>query len=195
MLKNPLDAFYAQMIDFQICRNSEIISVQKGLKNTENNTNKKYIGFYPDVDVQIGDILTNLNSNIKYFIVDIDTTTWKGNVAQIKAYYQTTPLLNQQQNSTVYNISNATNSIIGNQQNAILNSSSFGIDDLKQLIELYGNSDKQQLYELSSQLQQLLDKDDFHKSKLSKFSNLIAKHSWLPTAIAQIISAFIQMPH
>ena len=57
---------------------------------------------------------------------------------------------------------------------------------------IFGADDTQQLYELSAQLQDLLEKDDFHKSKLSKFSNLIAKHSWLPTAIAQIISAYLQ---
>ena len=118
-----------------------------------------------------------------------------GEISAIKAFYQTRPPIEQPSTSTVFNINSASNSIIGNQQSAILNNSSFNIDDLQKLIELYGADDKQQLYELSAQLQDLLEKDDFHKSKLSKFSNLIAKHSWLPTAIAQIIAAFIQMPH
>lgn len=192
-MDNPFNYFKKFAIDFQICRNSQIISTLKGLKNTEQGSGKKYIGFDPGTDVQIGDIL--INSNINYYVIDVDTSTWQGEISSVNAYYQTTPPINSQTNSTIYNIQSAPNSIIGSQQSAIINNSSFNIDDLKELIELYGADDKQQLYELSTQLQDLLEKDDFHKSKLSKFSDLIAKHSWLPTAIAQIIAAFIQMPH
>lgn len=191
-MHNPLNSFRNNMVDFQIFRNSELISTVKGLKNTEKSTNKKYVGFYPDTNILIGDILSIPNSSIKYFVIDVDTATYMGEIYQIKAYYQTTPPAEQQSNSTVYNISNASNSIIGNQQSAIINNSSFNIDDLKELIKLYGANDKKQLYELTSLLEQILKKDDFHKSKLSKFSDLIAKHSWLPTAIAQIISAYLQ---
>lgn len=189
-MNNPLVHFKNSMIDFEIYRNSQLLSTTKGLKNSWEG--KVFIEFFPDVDIQIGDIL--INSNIKYYIIDVDTQTWMGQISAIKAFYQTKPPV-ENNNSITYNIGTASNSIIGNQQQAILNNSAFNIDDLKQLIELYGGSDKSQLYELSSQLQQLLEEDDFHKSKLSKFSDLIAKHSWLPTAIAQIISAFIQIPH
>lgn len=188
-----LSHFRNSMIDFQLFRNSELVSTLKGLKNVENNTNKKLIQFDPETDIQVGDVL--VNSNINYYITDIDTQSWMGRIDSIMAYYQTTPPIEKQPSSTVYNIGTASNSIIGNQQQAILNNSSFDIEDFKELIELYGGNDKKELYELSSQLQQLLDKDDFHKGKLSKFSDLIAKHNWLPLAIAQILSAFIQMPH
>ena len=191
-MANPLNHFQSMMIDFQVVRNSNLISTVKGLKNTEQGTNKKYIGFYPDIDIQIGDVLSTPNSDIKYFVVDIDTATYMGEIYQIKAYYQNTSPVVNQTSSTVYNISNASNSIIGNQQSAIINNSSFNIDDLKELVELYGTNDKEQLYELTSLLEQTLKEDDFHKSKLSKFGDLIAKHSWLPTAIAQIISAYLQ---
>lgn len=186
---NPLNSFRNQMIDFDIYRNSALINTVKGLKNTEKGTNRKFIGFFPDVDIQIGDIF--INSGIKYYVTEVDTQTFKGETFAKKAYY-TTSISKSQPNSTVFNINNASNSIIGNQQSAILNNSHFNIDDLKQLIEIYGENDKQQLYELTSLLKDSLDKDDFHKSKLSKFSDLIAKHSWLPTAIAQIISAYLQ---
>lgn len=186
---SPLDSFQDRMINFDIYRNQNFIFSTKGLKNIENNTNKRYIGLYPFVEIQIGDVL--INSNIKYYIVDIDTQTWQGQVCQLKAYYQTTPPNNQQSNSITYNINNASNSIIGNQQSAIINNSNFSIEDLKQLVELYGNNDKQQLNELVSSLTESLKKDDFHKGKLSKFGDLIAKHAWLPTAIAQIIAGYL----
>lgn len=190
-MNNPLNSFVDQMIAFEIYRNSQLISTAKGLKNSYQG--KVFINFFPDVDIQVGDVL--IHHNFKFYIIDIDTQTWDGEISSIKAFYQTTPPVEQQPISTVYNIGTASNSIIGNQQQAILNNSSFGINDLKQLIELYGNEDKQQLYELSSQLQELLNQDCFRKNNLSKFSDLIAKHSWLPTAIAQIISTFIQLPH
>ncbi len=193
-MANPLNHFRNMMIDFKISRNSQVLYTLKGLKNCDKDTHKKYIGFYPDADIQIGDVLSVPNSSVKYFVIDIDTSIYSGKIYQLKAYYQNSAPT-AENSSTVYNITNSPNSIIGNQQQAILNNSSFNIDDLKELIELYGANDKQELYELSSQLQELLKNDDFHKSKLSKFSDLIAKHSWLPVAIAQIISAFIQMPH
>ena len=187
---NPLEHFRDQMIKFEIYRNSNLINVAKGLKNKEVNGGKKFIGFFPDIDIQVGDVL--INSNIKYYIVDIDTSTYYGEVYQIKAYYQTNSPTEQQTNSTVYNIGNAPNSIIGNQQSAIINNSNFNISDFDNLIEANGGNDKKELYQLSAQLQELLEKDNFHKGKLSKFSDLIAKHSWLPLAIAQLLSAYLQ---
>ena len=62
------------------------------------------------------------------------------------------------------------------------------------MIEQYGSNDKEQLYELANTLEQSLQKDEFQKSKLSKFGDLIAKHSWLPAAIAQIVCTFISKP-
>ena len=188
MLTNPLNHFVEQMVEFEIYRNSQFISKTKGLKTSSQG--KTFVEFFPDVDVQAGDILKL--ANISFYVVNTDIQTWMGEISAIKAYYQTTPPIEQSSNSTVFNISNASNSIIGNQQQATLNNSSFNIEDLKQLIELYGNNDKQQLYELSSELEQLLKKDDFHKSKLSKFSDLIAKHSWIALSIAQIIAGYLQ---
>ena len=188
-MNNPLNSFKRHMIDFEIYRNANLIATVKGLKNTENGTNRKYINFYPDADIQIGDIL--INSGIKFYIVDIDTQTWQGSITSKKAYYQTT-IPNNQPLSTVFNINNASNSIIGNQQSAIFNNSSFDFEDFKHLIELYGNNDKQQLYELTSLLKESIDKDDLHKSNLAKFGDLIAKHSWLPLAISQILAGWLQ---
>lgn len=188
-MNNPLDAFIDHMIEFEVYRNDVFVFKTKGLKNTEKNTNRCYVGFYPFTQIEVGDVLVSFG--IKYYIVDIDTQTWQGQISQIKAYYQTTLPTSNTSNSTIFNISNAQNSIIGNQQSAIVNNSSFSLENLKELIELYGNNDKQQLYELTSSLEELLKKDEFHKSKLSKFGDLIAKHAWLPTAIAQIIAGYL----
>lgn len=188
---NPLNSFKRQMIDFQIYRNSALIDTVKGLKNTEKGSNKKFIGFFPDVDIQIGDFLMIPNTSVKYSIIDVDTSTYMGEIYQLKAYYQTAPA-EAKQPSVTFNVNSSPNSIFGTQASAIINNPSFSLNDLDSLIESNGGVDKKELYQLSSQLQELLEKDEFHKSKLSKFSDLIAKHSWLPLAIAQVISAYLQ---
>lgn len=188
---NPLNSFRNQMIDFDIYRNAALINTVKGLKNTEKGTNRKFIGFFPDVDIQIGDVVKTPNTNISYSIIDVDTSTYMGEIYQLKAYYQTAPVETKQAPIT-FNVTGSPNSIFGTQASAIINNPYFNISDFDNLIETHGGNDKKELYQLSSQLQELLEKDDFHKSKLSKFSDLIAKHSWLPTAIAQIISAYLQ---
>lgn len=188
---NPLNHFISQMIEFQIYRNSVLIDTVKGLKNTEKGSNKKFIGFFPDVDIQIGDFLMVPNTSIKYSIIDVDTSTYMGEIYQLKAYYQTAPA-EAKQPSVTFNVNSSPNSIFGTQASAIINNPSFNISDFDSLIESNGGTDKKELYQLSSQLQELLEKDKFHKSKLSKFSDLIAKHSWLPLAIAQVISAYLQ---
>lgn len=188
---NPLNHFISQMIEFQIYRNSVLIDTVKGLKNTEKGSNKKFIGFFPDVDIQIGDFLMVPNTSIKYSIIDVDTSTYMGEIYQLKAYYQTAPA-EAKQPSVIFNVNSSPNSIFGTQASAIINNPSFNISDFDSLIESNGGTDKKELYQLSSQLQELLEKDEFHKSKLSKFSDLIAKHSWLPLAIAQVISAYLQ---
>lgn len=188
---NPLNHFISQMIEFQIYRNSVLIDTVKGLKNTEKGSNKKFIGFFPDVDIQIGDFLMVPNTSIKYSIIDVDTSTYMGEIYQLKAYYQTAPA-EVKQPSVTFNVNSSPNSIFGTQASAIMNNPSFNISDFDSLIESNGGTDKKELYQLSSQLQELLEKDEFHKSKLSKFSDLIAKHSWLPLAIAQVISAYLQ---
>ncbi len=188
---NPLNSFKRQMIDFQIYRNSALIDTVKGLKNTGKGSNKKFIGFFPDVDIQIGDFLMIPNTSVKYSIIDVDTSTYMGEIYQLKAYYQTAPA-EAKQPSVTFNVNSSPNSIFGTQASAIINNPSFSLNDLDSLIESNGGVDKKELYQLSSQLQELLEKDEFHKSKLSKFSDLIAKHSWLPLAIAQVISAYLQ---
>ena len=188
---NPLNHFISQMIEFQIYRNSVLIDTVKGLKNTEKGSNKKFIGFFPDVDIQIGDFLMVPNTSIKYSIIDVDTSTYMGEIYQLKAYYQTAPA-EAKQPSVTFNVNSSPNSIFGTQASAIINNPSFNISDFDSLIESNGGTDKKELYQLSSQLQELLEKDEFHKSKLSKFSDLIAKHSWLPLTIAQVISAYLQ---
>lgn len=193
-MRNPLDSFKEHMLNYNLVRNNNLITTVKGLPNTEKGTNRKFIALYPEIDIQINDILINTTTNIKYIILDIDSSSYKGTIFQKKAYYQTSTYIESQSNTSTtynYNISNPQNSIIGNQEFATINNKSFNIDELKKLIELYGDNDKAKLYQLASELEKAIHNDNIKKGILSQFSDLIAKHSWLPLAIAQILSAFI----
>src|SRR5699024_7670552 len=123
---NPLNSFKRQMIDFQIYRNSALIDTVKGLKNTEKGSNKKFIGFFPDVDIQIGDFLMIPNTSVKYSIIDVDTSTYMGEIYQLKAYYQTAPA-EAKQPSVTFNVNSSPNSIFGTQASAIINNPSFSL--------------------------------------------------------------------
>lgn len=193
-MQNPLDNFKEHMITFNLIRNNDLITSVKGLPNTEKNTNRKYIALYPETDIQVNDILINDTTNIKYVILDLDVSSYRGNIFQKKAYYQTSTYRQSQNNTSNtyhYNINNPQNAIIGNQEFATISNSSINFDEFKKLIELYGKDDKPQLYHLSYELEKAIQNDNIKKGMLSHFSDLISKHSWLPLAIAQIISAFI----
>ena len=82
-MKHSLNHFQKSMIDFELSRNSQIISTIKGLKTSYEG--KNFIEVAPNTDIQVGDILTN--SNINYYIDSIDTQTWKGQIQAIKAFY------------------------------------------------------------------------------------------------------------
>ncbi len=93
---------------------------------------------------------------------------------------------NSQQNRSVSNISIGTisgPSIIGNQQNATLN---FGtnVEDIAQLIAGKPASDMPQLCELVAELKRIEESGEkLEKGKLSKFSDLLKKHSDLLVAL------------
>ena len=68
-MNNPLESFRRNMIDFEIYRDGKLISTSKGLKNSYQG--KDFIQFFPDVDVQPGDILKcrNINFYITNYII------------------------------------------------------------------------------------------------------------------------------
>ena len=89
--------------------------------------------------------------------------------------------------NNTFNISNC--SINGAVQNTgtINIGSQISLDDIKELIEKYGNEDKQQLNELLEELKSAEKFEIYKKGMLAKFGDLLAKHSWLTGALAQYI--------
>ena len=184
-----LNAFRGSMLDCEIIRNGITISTHKGLIFDTKDHN--VIKFEPNsnIDIQIGDDIYCPLKDKHYIIINKEISTFRGQVYSINAYFEnnfTKPISN-----TTFNTYNPTNSIIGNQQIATINITE-SFKNLNDMIAKYGNEDKPYLNELVDILKSELNNNQINKSKLSKFSELIAKHSWLPLCISQIIAAWLQ---
>jgi len=175
------------MVDCEIFRNNVKIATYKGMINDSKEHN--YISFDPDVDVQINDDIFCPLKKKHYIITNTDIALFGGKQHRLDAYFDNNFM--QAQTTTVFNTYNPSNSIIGSQQNATINISD-SFNNLEKLINDNGGNDRKELFELENLLKQQLDTNQLNKGFLSKFSHLLAKHSWLPMAIAQIISAWIQ---
>lgn len=184
-----LSAFRSSMLDCEIIRNKIKIATYKGLISDTKDYNM--ISFEPNsnVDIQIGDDIYCPLKKKHYIITNVETTTFMGQIHSIDAYFENS--FKQSISNITFNTYNPSNSIIGNQQNVILNITE-SFNNLDKLIDNNGNEDKSRLNELSSVLKSELSSNQINKTKFSKFSDLIAKHSWLPLAISQIIAAWIQ---
>lgn len=175
------------MVDCEIFRNSVKIATYKGMINDSKEHN--YISFDPDVDVQINDDIFCPLKNKHYIITNTDIALLGGKQHRLDAYFDNN--FTQTHTTTVFNTYNPNNSIIGSQQTATINISN-SFNNLDKLINNNGGTDKEELFELKTILKQQLDSNQLNKNSLSKFSDLIAKHSWLVSAISQIIAAWIQ---
>lgn len=175
------------MVDCEIFRNNIKIATYKGMINDSKEYN--YISFDPDVDVQVNDDIFCPIKNKHYIITAIDIALFGGKQHRLDAYFDNN--FTAKQATTVFNTYNPNNSIIGSQQTATINISD-SLNNLDKLINDNGGTDKEKLFELKDTLKQQLDSNQLSKSSLSKFSDLIAKHSWLVLAISQIIAAWIQ---
>ncbi len=185
-----LDDFLShQGIQYKIIRNNTIIANEiKGLPNHETNTNKKYIGFKPTVDIQYGDCLIGPTGQ-RIYVVDTDVAYFGGEPFQLKAYYQTesehlNPASNQ---NVIYNISNVSSSVIGTGNVATI-SYTENLQNLKKTIEDVGSPDKEELQQIISLLELVVeDKIPAKKGLLSKFRDILAKHSWLIPQLTKIM--------
>lgn len=174
------------MVDCDVIRNNVKIATCKGLINDTKDHN--FISFDADADIQVGDDIYCPIKRKHYIITNTDIALFCGKEHRLDAFFESNFSKPQ---TTIFNTYNPNNSIIGNQQNATININE-AFDNLNNMINQYGNNDKIKLFELSNSLKSELNKNQINKSSFQKFSDLIAKHSWLPLAIAQVIGSWIQ---
>ncbi|CDN37054.1 hypothetical protein [Bacillus thuringiensis] len=90
--------------------------------------------------------------------------------------------------STVFNIQQATNSILGNQQHASINQTTINFESLKELVASKGEADNPEIQELIALLQNHLEQNTpLEKGMLSRFGDVLAQHPWLSNPLGQWI--------
>jgi len=105
--------------DFDIQRAEASAGTARGLRNHESATGKAYIGFFPDTDVKVGDVLVASISSDEFRVIDVGSDIIHGGVLQIKAFTESEGAYQQriaQSQSSSINVGTMTNSAI--QQNS-----------------------------------------------------------------------------
>lgn len=175
-------------IKFKVERNGSVISELKGLPNHEKSTSQKYIGFMPDSDVQSDDWLIN-PANERLYVTDTVTDFFHQQKSQLKAYYQTVTEHNAkpERATAIFNIENATNSVIGMQSTVTMNINS-SIQEAKEQIASSNSNDKEELQQIISLLEMVVNNQvPAQKGLLSKFASVIQKNSWITSPISSIL--------
>lgn len=179
-------------IMYSIERNSKIISEHKGLINTEQSTGKRYIGFYPDVDIQTGDFVTNPFGD-KYYVSNREIQTFTGKPHQLKCYiisiaeYEKLSL----PTTATFHIENAYGSVIGTQTNVTLNYND-SIQRAKEQIASIDSPDKQELQQIISLLEMVINNQvPPQKGLFSKFSAVMERNSWITGTISSTLLSWL----
>lgn len=176
--------------EFTVIRGGTEIRDLRGVRNSEQEPHREYVGFYPDADVQEGDVLRSKVSQELLHVVEAKPDVVAGRLFQRKAYYLTEKELKRQsqsqQPSTIYNIGTATGSIIGNQQVAALNLSE-SPQAIRQLISESDSMDKEELYQLVEQLTAVLEgTQQAKRGVLGRFSEVIQRNAWITGPLATL---------
>lgn len=183
------NAFHNSMLDCEIIRNNTKIATYKGLINDTKDYNMICFEPNPEPNIKIGDDIYCPMKKKHYLVTNIDINTFNGQPHSFDVYFENN--FSKPISTVTFNTYNPTSSIIGNQQYATLNITE-SFNNLDNLINSNGGEDKTRLNELSSILKFELSSNQINRTKLSQYSDLIAKHSWLFMAITQIIAAWIQ---
>jgi len=177
--------------DFEIIRNEERRTI-KGIKHIHKETQRNYISFYPDTDIKTGDRVIRKVSGDEWVIIEIDFEMVDGEVFSVDAYYETNFERGKLQPQAInYTFHNSSNIIAGSQSAATMN---INIVKIEAEIEEKGGSDKEGLLAMVVEIKQAFEKQDaLPKGSLSRFSEMLERHSWITGSLVQLLgSAAIQ---
>lgn len=177
---------------YTVERESQIIQQNVlGLPNTEKSSGKKYIGFRPNSDIKAGDCLIN-PSGERVYVIDLLTHFVFQQPYQLKAYYQTEyAKRSSNQTSTIFNIQNATGSVIGTQSVVNMNYND-SLATIKEQIKLSNSNDKEELTQIINLLEMIVNNQvPAQKGILSKFSAVLERNSWITGSIASALLGWL----
>ena len=170
---------------FQIERSKTIIGEAHGFFCGKNYPNT--IQLIENTEIKNGDWLIDSTTGQRYYSVDTHPIVIHGVPSNWMVKYQTENQYNSSRNSssTIFNIQSVNGtSVIGNQEKVVLNVIS-SLSDIEQLIHSLPDSDKAKANELLAELHKTESSNHpvLVEGALSKFSDLIKKHSDLLTAV------------
>lgn len=149
------------------------------------------IHFYPDSDIRPNDIINLISTNENFYIIDVKSLYFLKKIDSLEAKYLTETEFknrnteNQSTNkpTTIFNITNANNSVIGTNPVGNYN---FGFTGIEKLIEKKSTN----IHEFDAFLAVLkntLETERCPKGIMANFSDLLKKHSWLSSPVAQLL--------
>lgn len=176
---------------FSVERSGTISHELMGIKNKEKNSNKKYVGFQPGSDVQLGDWLIN-EANDRFQVIEVETDFFQGAQNQLKAFFQTKQEMKISNNSpTSFHIGNAYGSVIGTQAVVNMNYQA-AIPALREQISKSDSCDKEDLDKIIDLLQMVLDGQvPASKGLFSKFSGALERNSWITGSLASTVLTWL----
>ena len=183
-IQSGLKAARSRANDLIIIRNGKEVGTVKGFVCGKDYPNT--IQTLEPTEIYDGDILKLLNK--EYLIVDAQPKIHENVLCYYMAKFKS-----ESENSNIsntFNIGTVHNSIVGNQQNAVMNFEN-SITNLRD-IDSQKSEDKEQLEKFANYLEALLENNDkIEKSNFEKFSDLLAKHSDIALAIGNTIFQWI----
>lgn len=180
------DFIKANGIPFVVRRGGVIVATEQGLDNNENG--KNYIGFFPEADVKDGDELVFPDGRVIY-VYDVAPLYVGKSINLLRAFYKTKNEMAAEatHSQTVFNITSATNSVIGN-----FNSVTMTIREMREKAEHDGGADKAELQEIISILEKILvGQQPPQKGVFQRFSNCMERNSWITGAIASAVVGWL----
>ena len=192
-MRNPLESIIKRSGSmYSIARSNSSVTPVQGMINREQSTGKRYIGFLPCTDVQVGDLLTNPSGD-RFYVIDRETATFQGHPHELRCFIETEAEHRKKEltSGPVFNIGSATGSIIGTQVHASLNYSD-SINQMKEQVLSSDSPDKEDLQQLLSLLEMLVnDRIPAQKGMLSKFSAVMERNSWITGAISSTLLGWL----
>lgn len=192
-MQNVLESFLKTMgINYLVKRKGCDDRFEKGLINREQDTGRAYIGFVPGKDIAVGDILENPAGDL-FYVIELQTQFFQGEPHQLKAYYQTEVerKSSSQPSQSIFNIGTAYGSVIGNENQAVINYNS-SVQDLKEKVEQSESPDKESMEKIVTLLEMVVNNQvPPSKGLFSKFSDVMERHSWLSSSVAGTILAWL----
>lgn len=161
------------------------------------NVQPKMIFIYDEtLPVEEGDKITRKlsNGNLESYLV-LDRGFYS-KVHAIPAHYQIqvkkeSAIDLERQSSMQFNIGTVYGSTIGTQGNAHIENV-FNFEKVDQLIEERGGEDKEVLRAMIEEIKEFFeDSEKVKKGSLSRFSELMEKHSWITGAVSQMGLGFL----